>query len=79
MTEQEAATSTTQAEIPPKIPPDPTDWTIENVISFISFSDSALSIHGDLFRRHVSLLFKFVFGYRVNYYFYFICMFMEIH
>lgn len=54
ITEQEAATSTTPAEIPPKIPPDPTDWTIENVISYISYSDPPLGIHGDLFRRHVS-------------------------
>ena len=51
--EQEAATSTTPVDLAPKLPTEPADWTIENVISYISFSDPPLGVHADLFRRHV--------------------------
>ncbi|XP_054272651.1 polycomb protein Scm [Macrosteles quadrilineatus] len=50
--EQEVATSTTQSEGPPKLPADPSEWTVEDVISHISHTDPALSVHADLFRRH---------------------------
>lgn len=52
--EQEAATSTTPSEGPPKMPTDPSDWSIEDVITHISFTDPMLAVHADLFRRHVS-------------------------
>lgn len=32
-----------------------TDWGIEDVITFISATDPSLSIHAELFRRHVSI------------------------
>lgn len=32
----------------------PNEWTVEDVISFISETDPALAIHADLFRKHVS-------------------------
>ncbi|KAG8234602.1 hypothetical protein J437_LFUL017105 [Ladona fulva] len=50
--ELEAATSTTQSEGPPKMPPDPLDWSIEEVIQHIAFVDPGLGVHADLFRRH---------------------------
>lgn len=31
-----------------------TEWSIEDVINFISSTDSSLAVHADLFRRHVS-------------------------
>lgn len=31
-----------------------TEWGIEDVITFISNTDPSLSIHAELFRRHVS-------------------------
>lgn len=38
------------------IPRSPTaDWTIEEVINFISTTDPTLAVHAELFRRHVSL------------------------
>lgn len=52
--EQEAATSTTPSEGPPKLPADPSEWSIEDVIAHISYTDPNLSVHADLFRRHVS-------------------------
>ncbi|KAK6640945.1 hypothetical protein RUM44_012643 [Polyplax serrata] len=50
--EMEAATSTTQSESPPKLPPDPSDWSIDDVIQHIAFTDPALGSHADLFRKH---------------------------
>jgi len=50
--EQEVATSTTQSEGPPKLPADPSEWSIEDVIAHISHTDPALAVHADLFRRH---------------------------
>lgn len=52
LAEQEAATSTTPSEGPPKMPADPSEWSIEDVISHISFTDPMLAVHADLFRRH---------------------------
>lgn len=51
--EMEAATSTTQSESPPKLPADPSDWSIDDVIQHIAFTDPALGSHADLFRKHV--------------------------
>lgn len=31
------------------------EWTIEEVIQYITATDPALGIHADLFRKHVSL------------------------
>lgn len=31
------------------------DWSIEEVIQFITATDPALAVHADLFRKHVSL------------------------
>ncbi|XP_065225451.1 polycomb protein Scm-like isoform X2 [Planococcus citri] len=50
--QQEAATSTTQAEMPPKLPTNPADWSFEDVVAYISYSDPGLSVHADLFREH---------------------------
>uniref|UniRef100_A0A1B6EGN3 SAM domain-containing protein n=1 Tax=Clastoptera arizonana TaxID=38151 RepID=A0A1B6EGN3_9HEMI len=52
LAEQEAATSTTPSEGPPKMSSDPSEWSIEDVIAHISFTDPLLSVHADLFRRH---------------------------
>lgn len=51
--ELEAATSTTQSEGPPKLPADPSEWSIEDVIQHIAFTDPALGAHAELFRKHV--------------------------
>lgn len=50
--EQEAATSTTPSEAPPKTPADPSEWSIEDVIQYIAFVDPVLGTHADLFRKH---------------------------
>ncbi|GLG97588.1 Polycomb protein SCMH1 [Gryllus bimaculatus] len=50
--EQEAATSTTHSEAPPKTPADPSEWSIEDVIQYIAFVDPVLGAHADLFRKH---------------------------
>lgn len=57
--EMEAATSTTQSESPPKLPADPSDWSIDDVIQHIAFTDPALGSHADLFRKHVSGILRF--------------------
>lgn len=31
------------------------EWTIEDAIQFITVTDPALSVHADLFRKHVNL------------------------
>ncbi|KAL0276404.1 UNVERIFIED_CONTAM: hypothetical protein PYX00_003990 [Menopon gallinae] len=56
-TEMSAATSTTQSESPPKqnppkLPAEPSEWSIEEVIQHITSTDPALAVHGDLFRKH---------------------------
>ncbi|XP_063241328.1 polycomb protein Scm isoform X2 [Bacillus rossius redtenbacheri] len=53
--ELEAATSTTppeHSESPPKMPADPAEWSIEDVIRHIAYVDPALGVHADLFRKH---------------------------
>lgn len=34
----------------------PNEWTVEDVISFISETDPALAVHAELFRKHVSFV-----------------------
>ncbi|XP_043267271.1 polycomb protein SCMH1 [Venturia canescens] len=52
--ELEAATSTTQSESPATriSSTEPAEWTIDDVIHYISTTDPALGIHADLFRIH---------------------------
>ncbi|CAH0767705.1 unnamed protein product [Bemisia tabaci] len=50
--ELEAASSTTQSETPTKLAVDPSVWSIEDVIQFITTTDPLLGIHADIFRRH---------------------------
>lgn len=52
--EFEAATSTTQSEVPVAkySSTEPSEWTIEDVIQFIAITDAALGQHADLFRKH---------------------------
>lgn len=57
ISEEEATSSTTPTEVPPRIPPDPLCWTSENVISYISYYYPLIDSKGDLcdlFRQHVS-------------------------
>lgn len=39
----------------PFIPQDPYGWTIEDVIRYLNMTDPCLSIHADVFRKHVSI------------------------
>lgn len=41
--------------MPPKLPTNPADWSFEDVVAYISYSDPGLSVHADLFREHVSI------------------------
>lgn len=52
--EMEAASSTTSTEGPPRLPVDPAEWTVEDVIQHISCVDIQLNTFADLFRKHVS-------------------------
>ena len=49
-----STTSDTKPPTPHKLPSDPTDWTIDEVIHHITETDPALNTHVDLFRKHVS-------------------------
>ena len=49
-----STTSDTKPPTPHKLPSDPTDWTIDEVIQHITETDPALNTHVDLFRKHVS-------------------------
>ncbi|XP_059473927.1 polycomb protein Scm isoform X2 [Neocloeon triangulifer] len=51
-TELEAATSTTPLDGPPKLPTEVIEWTIEDVINHISYTDPLLGSHSDIFRKH---------------------------
>lgn len=53
--EMEAASSTTSTEGPPRLPVDPAEWTVEDVIQHISCVDIQLNMFADLFRKHVSI------------------------
>ena len=51
------AVSTTEVKTEPKPSSNnPANWTIEEVIRYVSESDSALAAHTDLFRNQVSYL-----------------------
>lgn len=52
--EMEAASSTTPTEGPSRLPLDPAEWTVEDVIQHINCVDIQLNTFADLFRKHVS-------------------------
>lgn len=51
------ATSTTAPEVekPIKLPPDPSEWTVDHVLHHIKQVDPALHVHSETFRKHVSM------------------------
>lgn len=54
--EMEAASSTTPTEGPSRLPVDPANWTVEDVIQHINCVDIQLNTFADLFRKHVSFI-----------------------
>lgn len=60
MTPNAATTTTPSSNQSPQLAthkmPDgpPNEWSIEDVIQYISGTDAALAVHADLFRKHVS-------------------------
>lgn len=54
--EMEAASSTTPTEGPSRLPVDPAEWSVEDVIQHINCVDTQLNIFADLFRKHVSFI-----------------------
>lgn len=46
-----AVQSSGESKVPPTGPPQ--EWSVEDVIRFISDRDSSLSVHAELFRKHV--------------------------
>ena len=53
---QVAATSTTandEQSSPRTLPSEVVDWTVEDVISYITSTDPNLGTYADLFRKHV--------------------------
>lgn len=48
------ASSTTDSRPPRKLSADPNDWTIDDVVQYISEVDSSLATHSEAFRKHVS-------------------------
>lgn len=55
--EMEAASSTTPTEGPSRLPVDPAEWSVEDVIQHINCVDTQLNTFADLFRKHVSFIF----------------------
>ena len=53
------ASSTTDTRPPRKLSTDPNDWTIEDVVQYISEVDSTLGTHADAFRKHVNTVISF--------------------
>ena len=51
------ASSTTELRPALKVSNDATDWTIEEVVRYITDCDPALASHTELFRKHVSVQF----------------------
>lgn len=56
--EMEAASSTTPTDGPLRLPVDPAEWSVEDVIQHINCVDIQLNTFADLFRKHVSFIFK---------------------
>lgn len=56
--EMEAASSTTSTEGQSRLPADPAEWSVEDVIQHINFVDIQLNTFADLFRKHVSFIFE---------------------
>lgn len=54
--EMEAASSTTPTEGPSRLPVDPAEWSVEDVIQHINCIDIQLNTFADLFRKHVSFV-----------------------
>lgn len=52
----EAASSTTPTEGPIRLPVDPAEWSVEDVIQHINCIDLQLNTFADLFRKHVRFL-----------------------
>lgn len=52
------ASSTTDNRPPRKLSADPNDWTIDDVVQYISEVDSSLATHSEAFRKHVSKSWK---------------------
>lgn len=48
------ASSTTDSRPPRKLSADPNDWTIDDVVQYISEVDSSLATHSEAFKKHVS-------------------------
>ncbi|KAK2189447.1 hypothetical protein NP493_106g02044 [Ridgeia piscesae] len=46
------ASSTTETPRPVKVPTDPSDWSIDEVVWFINETDRALSAYTEIFRKH---------------------------
>lgn len=65
--EMEAASSTTPTEGPLRLPVDPAEWSVEDVIQHINCIDLQLNTFADLFRKHVRLLFKIQFSNTYQY------------
>ena len=53
------ASSTTDTRPPRKLSTDPNDWTIDDVVQYISEVDSTLGTHADAFRKHVNTVISF--------------------
>lgn len=58
-----ALVSPTSPNIAPKGAPN--EWTIEEVIQYITSTDPGLAVHADLFRTHVSNNELFEFAYNI--------------
>lgn len=58
--EMEAASSTTSTEGPSRLPVDPAEWSVEDVIQHINCVDIQLNTFADLFRKHVSFIVNYV-------------------
>jgi len=56
--EMEAASSTTPTDGPLRLPVDPAEWSVEDVIQHINCVDIQLNTFADLFRKHVSFIIK---------------------
>jgi len=54
--EMEAASSTTPTEGPLRLPVDPAEWSVEDVIQHINCIDLQLNTFADLFRKHVRFI-----------------------
>lgn len=54
----EAASSTTSTEGQSRLPADPAEWSVEDVIQHINCVDIQLNTFADLFRKHVRFIYE---------------------